>query len=182
MCRALVAALACAIASSGIIGAQPPDEAGLHAALLSSPVLVDPVRLAMPPVARTAASSSRPSQFDALPTALLALLAHGTDAAGVWTAADFSAPAVLATKDQIDAFVEAESAGRGSARTAAFPPETTAVVRLSRALVTSDQLDAVVYGEWYCGTLCGEGAYVWFHRDRADAEWRERKRITRWIS
>ena len=28
----------------------------------------------------------------------------------------------------------------------------------------------------------GEGAYVWFHRDRADAEWRERKRITRWIS
>lgn len=176
-----VAALACAVASSAIIGAQPPDEAGLHAALFNDAVLVDPVRLAMPPVARPAAPS-RASQFDALPPALLAMLERGTEAVGAWTTADFSTPAVLATKDQIDAFVKAQSSGRSGARPTAFPPETTALVRLSRALVTPDQLDAVVYGEWYCGTLCGEGAYIWLHRDRSDAEWRERKRITRWIS
>jgi hypothetical protein len=173
--------MACAVVSSAAIAAPPPLEAALHAALFDRPVLVDPQRLALPPVSRPAAPS-RPSQFDALPPALRDMLARGTEASGTWTAADFSAPAVLATKDQIDAFVAAQSARPGGARTTSVPPGTTAVVRLSGALVTPDQLDAIVYGEWYCGTLCGEGAYIWLHRDRADAEWREKKRITRWIS
>lgn len=52
----------------------------------------------------------------------------------------------------------------------------------SRALVTMDRRDAVVFYERQCDGLCGEAEWVWFHRDRLDEAWRITKEVWNWIS
>ena len=177
--RALVVAMAAY--SAAAVAQDLSIESALHAALVTRPVLVEPERIALPPVKLTNSAPAWRRQFEDLPPALVALLERGADAGGAWSANDFPAPAVVGAKAQIDAFVESRSNPKPGAATG-FPAATTAIVRLSRALVTPDQLDAIVYGEWFCGSLCGEGSYVWLHRASASAEWRERKRIVRWVS
>jgi hypothetical protein len=174
-----ILAVVLAFASHGA-RAQGSIEAALHAALIREPVLVDPAPIAVPAVAYPE-DRTRPGRFDVLPAALRDLLTRGAEARGTWSADDFSPPAVVGTKAQIDAFVASRSTGRGGAASG-FPAGTTAVVRLSRALVAPDRLDAIIYAESFCGNLCGEGSYVWLHRDNASTEWRERKRIMRWVS
>jgi len=185
--RALVAAIAAdlcaAVAAQDIADARV--ESALHAALLTQPVLVEAERIALPRVAIATTAGAWRRQFEDLPAALVALLERGAEAGGMWSADDFSAPAIVGLKAQIDAFVDSRTnlpRDAAAAAPAAFPAGTTAVVRLSRALVTPDQLDAILYGEWFCGQLCGEGSFVWLHRDSVSSAWRERKRITRWVS
>jgi hypothetical protein len=52
----------------------------------------------------------------------------------------------------------------------------------SDALVADDRLDALVYYEARCGGMCGEGGYVWLHRDTASAPWLIAKKIVSWMS
>jgi hypothetical protein len=52
----------------------------------------------------------------------------------------------------------------------------------SDVLVTTDQLNALVYYEARCGGLCGEGGYVWLRRDAAGSPWQISKKIVSWMS
>jgi len=54
--------------------------------------------------------------------------------------------------------------------------------RFSHPVFTRDELDAVVYYEHSCGSLCGQGAYIWFHRDRHNLSWRINAEIIAWMS
>ena len=50
-------------------------------------------------------------------------------------------------------------------------------VSYSDVLMTSDGLDALIYTEAHCGSLCGEGGYIWLHRKGPGAPWSIMKSI-----
>ena len=52
----------------------------------------------------------------------------------------------------------------------------------SRALISADRRDAVVFYERPCTARCGEAEWVWFHRDSPTAPWRVIKEVWNWIS
>ncbi len=52
----------------------------------------------------------------------------------------------------------------------------------SDGLLSGDRLNALVYYEAGCSGLCGEGGYVWLHRDTVSAPWRIAKKIVSWMS
>lgn len=52
----------------------------------------------------------------------------------------------------------------------------------SRALITTDRRDAVVFYERPCYARCGEAEWVWFHREGASEGWQVMKQVWRWIS
>jgi hypothetical protein len=54
--------------------------------------------------------------------------------------------------------------------------------RWSHVLYANGQRDALVYSEYRCGGLCGEGAFVWLHRGSPQQPWAVRKRVLQWIS
>jgi hypothetical protein len=55
-------------------------------------------------------------------------------------------------------------------------------IAFSDALVTPDGLDALVYYEARCGSLCGEGGYAWLRRESVGARWSLKKKIPKWFS
>jgi hypothetical protein len=55
-------------------------------------------------------------------------------------------------------------------------------ISVSQVLYTRDGLDALVYADAYCGSLCAEDAYVWVHRETHSSPWRLARRITRRVS
>jgi hypothetical protein len=55
-------------------------------------------------------------------------------------------------------------------------------VSYSDVLVTSDSLDALVYTEAHCGSLCGEAGYIWLHRTAPAAPWSIMKSIATLIA
>lgn len=52
----------------------------------------------------------------------------------------------------------------------------------SRALISADRRDAVVFYIRPCTTRCGEAEWVWFHRESPAAPWRVMKEVWSWIS
>ena len=52
----------------------------------------------------------------------------------------------------------------------------------SKALITHDSRDAVLYYELYCGGTCGHGAYLWLHRASLSSPWVRRSRVIVWMS
>ena len=55
-------------------------------------------------------------------------------------------------------------------------------ISFSDVLVTSDDLDALVYIEARCGSLCGHGTYIWLHRTGSAGQWSIAKSIVAWVS
>jgi hypothetical protein len=55
-------------------------------------------------------------------------------------------------------------------------------IALSPVLYTRDGLDALVYADAYCGSLCAEDGYVWVHRETRSSPWRLAKRVSRRVS
>jgi len=55
-------------------------------------------------------------------------------------------------------------------------------VSLSRAIVTTDGRDALVYFVHACGDLCGEHTLLWLRRIPADGAWIVRARRLFWVS
>jgi hypothetical protein len=55
-------------------------------------------------------------------------------------------------------------------------------VALSEVFFTATGTDALVYYEARCGGLCGEGGYVWLHREPGESWWSIRKKIVSWVS
>jgi hypothetical protein len=55
-------------------------------------------------------------------------------------------------------------------------------VAFSEVIFADDGKDALVYYEGRCGGLCGEGGYVWLHREQPQSRWFIRKKILRWVS
>jgi len=47
----------------------------------------------------------------------------------------------------------------------------------SDVLFSDDGLDALVYYNAACGSLCGEAGYAWLHRDSAQSRWLLKKKI-----
>jgi hypothetical protein len=58
----------------------------------------------------------------------------------------------------------------------------TSYVALSRALVTDDGRDALVFFRHACGSLCGEGTLLWLRRFPADGPWTVRARRVFYVS
>jgi hypothetical protein len=52
----------------------------------------------------------------------------------------------------------------------------------SRVKFTADRLDGLLYYDRFCAGACGEGEYVWFHRDNPQAEFSLAKERVVWIS
>jgi hypothetical protein len=52
----------------------------------------------------------------------------------------------------------------------------------SEVLFTDDRLDALVYYEGVCGSLCAEGGYLWLHRESAQSAWTVGKNIVTWMA
>jgi len=52
----------------------------------------------------------------------------------------------------------------------------------SRALISADRRDAVVFYERPCSARCGEAEWVSFHRETTLATWRVIKEAWNWIS
>lgn len=61
-------------------------------------------------------------------------------------------------------------------------PGAKALFAFSRAKVTSNGLDALLYYDRFCPNNCGEGEYVWFHRASATDSWHLAKEQWLWIS
>ena len=59
--------------------------------------------------------------------------------------------------------------------------ENTPIVQLSRVAYSSDSSRAVVYGEMWCGRLCGNGAFYQFQRSSAGT-WLLTGRAVRFVS
>ena len=55
-------------------------------------------------------------------------------------------------------------------------------VALSRAIISNDARDALVYFVHACGNVCGEGTLLWLRRIPADGPWMVRARRGFWVS
>jgi len=55
-------------------------------------------------------------------------------------------------------------------------------VALSRAIISNDGRDALVYFVHACGNVCGEGTLLWLRRIPADGPWMVRARRGFWVS
>ena len=53
---------------------------------------------------------------------------------------------------------------------------------VSDVLFANAETEALVYYEGHCGGLCGEGGYVWLHRDAATQQWAIRKKVISWVN
>jgi hypothetical protein len=58
----------------------------------------------------------------------------------------------------------------------------TSYVALSRAIISADGRDALVFFSHACGNLCGEGTLIWLRRIPADGPWTVRARRLFWVS
>ena len=58
----------------------------------------------------------------------------------------------------------------------------TGYVALSRAIISNDGRDALVYFVHACGNVCGEGTLLWLRRIPADGPWIVRARRGFWVS
>ena len=58
----------------------------------------------------------------------------------------------------------------------------TSYVALSRAIISNDGRDALVYFVHACGNVCGEGTLLWLRRIPADGPWMVRARRGFWVS
>lgn len=61
-------------------------------------------------------------------------------------------------------------------------PGTKALFAFSRAVMTSDGLNALLYYDRFCPDRCGEGEYVWFRRTSARDSWHVVKKQWLWLS
>lgn len=55
------------------------------------------------------------------------------------------------------------------------------VLAVSPVAISDDSTDALVYYGLHCGSLCGHGAVVWFHRG-SDGRWQFRNSYQYWIA
>ena len=58
----------------------------------------------------------------------------------------------------------------------------TSWLAFSKALVTHNSHDAVMYYEHRCGNLCADGGYLWLHRASLSSPWVRRSRAIVWMS
>jgi len=52
----------------------------------------------------------------------------------------------------------------------------------SRAVVTADGLEALIYYTHSCGSLCGEAGYAWLRRTSKSTPWKVAKRLPKVIA
>jgi hypothetical protein len=60
-------------------------------------------------------------------------------------------------------------------------PRQRSYLRFTPVAFSADTLDALVYYEYYCGGLCGEGSAVWL-RGQSSGRWQVRKIVGFWVS
>ena len=60
-------------------------------------------------------------------------------------------------------------------------PRQRVWIRLSPVVFNQDSTQAVLYREYYCGSLCGSGDLMWLDR-RNDSTWHVRKSLNHWVS
>ena len=116
--------------------------------------------------------------FDGVPAELLARAAQ-PPAPGTtpFTARDFPEGTRLVDEAAIRTlFVTPD----GQPGPAAVARDIAGWLALSDVLYTADGRDALVYYEGHCGGLCGEGGYIWVHRDDRTGNWRLARKVVGW--
>lgn len=178
----------CAVIAGQPTGPAAPDarrtESDLYAAIVtlrtaprSLPVLVvESTSLPIPPLRLT----DDQGFLDALPADLRSRVREGVPECGPLGADRFPDGTRLLSLAEI----RGEPA-RGRADWPAFTARFEGVhmwFAFSRALVSGEGRDAVVFYERPCDGRCGEAEWVWFHRTGADQPWRVMKELWSWIS
>jgi hypothetical protein len=62
------------------------------------------------------------------------------------------------------------------------PEGTDPRLELSEVRFGKNRLDALVYAQWMCQGLCGEGGYFWIRRNTSDSPWFLFRRVVDWMS
>jgi hypothetical protein len=137
-------------------------------------LVVEAVSIPMPPF------DVRDDRFLALPADLLAGLRRGISECFQLTPDRFPSRAHLVALEELQAGASHSRVDWPSFRRRF--DSARMYFGFSRALVSTDARDAVVFYERDCEGTCGEGAWVWFQRVSAGYPWRLVAGATRWIS
>ena len=97
----------------------------------------------------------------------------------------FPAGTQFVAKEEIDEIFR--TAPRGNSPDSRWIPfrerfNATSYQAFSRPIVTDDGLDALVYYQHACGSLCGESGYVWLHRSSTADAWMVARRLVKSVS
>jgi hypothetical protein len=128
----------------------------------------------------TNARATWQQQFDSIPPDLARQLEVASQNQQPSTALALPRPIRVLSGSEI---LEIFKSGTGEGWTEFYRryPRQRKSLRLTPVVFTSDSLDALVYYEYYCGSLCAGGDAVWLKRDKTQ-RWKIRKVVGFWVS
>jgi hypothetical protein len=173
------------VASIAAVSAQPQREADVYAALFAlrlhgTPASTMPVKdIAVPMPTVSGSAAEWRTQFDDVPAALrLSVSQPAPTQAKPLNVGSLPAGTKMISEQVIrQLFAEDIELGWSTFR----QRYGSGWLSLSDVLFTPDGLDALVYYESRCGSMCGESAYLWLHRTN-EGPWSINKRIVRSMS
>jgi hypothetical protein len=172
------------LAASVVLVAQAKSDADVYAVLFGlsyhgvpgSRLAAQDVAIPMPTIAVPGAVAQWLAQFDEMPGALRRAVSEPepTTAASL-DAAAFPPETRLVSRQAVQSLFTG-GIEEGWAR---FRRQyaSEGFLAVSRVLYSADALDAIVYYNVACGGLCGEGGYLWLHRNTVRSPWVVAKKI-----
>lgn len=165
------------------------DERGIYHAVLMSlfngnvpaPLVVQTMPLAMPPPSESDWTWFGPGTKELRATVSLAVPV----APMAFVVELFPAATTLATWEEIlELFQTAPPGGGPEGRWLPFRTRFKAQTfqGFSRAVVSDDGLNALVYYSYACGSTCGEAGYAWLQRSAINSTWAVIKRLPKVVS
>jgi hypothetical protein len=130
-------------------------------------------------VSRDAVPSWR-AEFDSIPAALSTLLETISAAKRSSTVLPLPRPVRILTSAELDEIFETRGRDGWDEFYRRYPRQRS-YLRFTPVAFSADTLDALVYYEQYCGSLCGEGTAVWLRR-QSTGRWRVQKSVNFWIA
>ena len=134
------------------------------------------------PLISGATNASWLAEFHGWPPELMAVL-KGNDpdpAVGPFAPAEVPTGARLIRRSEINAMFSPDPSSGWSRLQQATGARSWQA--FSRPVLSADGLQALIYAEAHCGSLCGYGKYFWLSRRDTRDKWRITSQILSWIS
>jgi hypothetical protein len=144
-------------------------------------IVIESVSLEIPTIWRTTNTSCL-GQFHGWPAELMAVL-EGNDRAptvGPFAQEEVPTGARLIPRSEIHAVFSPDPLSGWSRLEQAIGARTWQA--FSRPVLSADGLQALIYAEHHCGTVCGHGKYFWLSRSDTSDKWRISRQVLKWIS